>query len=61
MSCPWERGTRSHVCAVFRFRIMVLLPMSSRIVGIPSAMAPLLAARASSWHSPNVPGTSDSA
>eukprot|EP00959_Pyramimonas_sp_CCMP1952_P267340 5589608-Pyramimonas_sp.AAC.1 len=35
--------------------------MSSRIVSIPSTMAPLFAARANSWRSPNVPGSSDSA
>eukprot|EP00959_Pyramimonas_sp_CCMP1952_P373934 7831420-Pyramimonas_sp.AAC.1 len=40
--------------------ILILLPMSSRIVSAPSTMVPLFAARASSWRSPNIPGTSDS-
>eukprot|EP00959_Pyramimonas_sp_CCMP1952_P142929 2992143-Pyramimonas_sp.AAC.1 len=33
--------------------------MSNRIVSIPSTVVPLFAARASSWRSPNIPGTSD--
>eukprot|EP00959_Pyramimonas_sp_CCMP1952_P058690 1225375-Pyramimonas_sp.AAC.1 len=41
--------------------ILMLLPMSSRIASVPSTMAPLFAARASSWRSQNVPGISDSA
>eukprot|EP00959_Pyramimonas_sp_CCMP1952_P391573 8205892-Pyramimonas_sp.AAC.1 len=59
MSCPWERDTRSDVCAIFRTMILMLLPMSSRIVSVPSTMVSLFAARASSWRSPNIPGTSD--
>eukprot|EP00959_Pyramimonas_sp_CCMP1952_P126604 2647802-Pyramimonas_sp.AAC.1 len=28
MPCPWERGTRSNVCAVLRPMILMLLPVS---------------------------------
>eukprot|EP00959_Pyramimonas_sp_CCMP1952_P250375 5233334-Pyramimonas_sp.AAC.1 len=59
-SHPWERDTRSDVCAVFRPMTLMLLPMSSRIVSMPSTMVPLFAARASSWRYPNIPGTPDS-
>eukprot|EP00959_Pyramimonas_sp_CCMP1952_P378115 7920534-Pyramimonas_sp.AAC.1 len=58
MSCPWERGTCSNVCAIFRPMMLMLLPMSRRVVSIPPTMVPLFAARASSWRSPNIPGTS---
>eukprot|EP00959_Pyramimonas_sp_CCMP1952_P024352 510930-Pyramimonas_sp.AAC.1 len=34
--------------------------MSRRIVSIPSTEVPLFAARADSWRSPSVPGTSES-
>eukprot|EP00959_Pyramimonas_sp_CCMP1952_P380072 7962131-Pyramimonas_sp.AAC.1 len=60
MACPWERDTCSNVCAVFRPMMLMLLPMCKRIVSSPSAMVPLFAARASSWRSPNIPGTSGS-
>eukprot|EP00959_Pyramimonas_sp_CCMP1952_P062147 1298872-Pyramimonas_sp.AAC.1 len=61
MSCPWDRNARSNVCAVVRQIIWMLLPMFSRIISVlPSTMVSLFAARASSWRSPNIPGTSDS-
>eukprot|EP00959_Pyramimonas_sp_CCMP1952_P382314 8011049-Pyramimonas_sp.AAC.1 len=61
MSCPWDRDTRSDVCAVFRPTMLTLLPMPSRIVSIPSTIVPLFAARANSWRSQNIPDNSDSA
>eukprot|EP00959_Pyramimonas_sp_CCMP1952_P432808 9063744-Pyramimonas_sp.AAC.1 len=49
MSCPRERDARSNVCAYFRPTMLMLLPVSSRIVSIPSTMVPLFAAKANSW------------
>eukprot|EP00959_Pyramimonas_sp_CCMP1952_P000080 1419-Pyramimonas_sp.AAC.1 len=60
MACPWERDTCSNVCAVFRAMMLLLLPMSKWTVSISSTTVPLFAAKASSWRSPNIPGTSDS-
>eukprot|EP00959_Pyramimonas_sp_CCMP1952_P181248 3790009-Pyramimonas_sp.AAC.1 len=40
--------------------MLTLLPMSRRIVSIPSAIVPLFEARAKSWRYPNIPGASDS-
>eukprot|EP00959_Pyramimonas_sp_CCMP1952_P421492 8830022-Pyramimonas_sp.AAC.1 len=59
-SCPWGRDTGSNVCAVFTPMILLLLPMSNRIVSMPSNMVPLFDARANSWCSPNIPGASHS-
>eukprot|EP00959_Pyramimonas_sp_CCMP1952_P188130 3934090-Pyramimonas_sp.AAC.1 len=56
MACPWERGTDSNVCAVLRPMMLMLLPMSKRIVRIPSTMVPLccqsqfVAFSEYSWH-----------
>eukprot|EP00959_Pyramimonas_sp_CCMP1952_P307357 6433178-Pyramimonas_sp.AAC.1 len=59
-SLPRERETRSTVCAVLKPTKLMPLPMSNRIVIIPSTMVPLFAAKANSCRYPNMPGTSDS-
>eukprot|EP00959_Pyramimonas_sp_CCMP1952_P436989 9149481-Pyramimonas_sp.AAC.1 len=59
MACPWERDTCSKACAVFTPIMLILLPKPQRIVNIPLIIIQLFAAKASSWRSPNSPGTSD--